>query len=124
MGIETGFLSKVSPRVGNHLPGRLTNSPDLRARFVRTELALFKHRFETDDVSERAAFLRSLEFDWQVVDESEKVKYAKELKACLWGDKEEGFRTESWFKVCFSGLYQSPNKSRVMLKAGSVVYCS
>jgi DNA primase large subunit len=77
----------------------LINSPDLRARFVRTELALFKHRFETDDVTERAAFLRSLEFDWQLVDDGEKALYADKLKKCLWGDKEEAFKSESWFKV-------------------------
>lgn len=79
-------------------------SPDLRSRFIRSELALFKHRFETDDVAERAAFLRSLQFDWQIVDESEKMKYAEQLKGCLRGDKEEGFRTESWFKVGFRFL--------------------
>jgi hypothetical protein len=42
-------------------------SPDLREKFVKTETELFKQRFETDDRYERAAFLRSLEFDWGAV---------------------------------------------------------
>lgn len=75
-------------------------SPDLRARFVRSELSLFRHRFETDDVNERSAFLQSLQFDWQLVDELEKATYAEQLRTCMsWGTKDEQFRAESWFKV-------------------------
>ena len=67
---------------------------------MRSELALFRHRFETDDVVERASFLRSLEFDWQLVDEAEKATYALELRGCMnWGTKDDQFKTESWFKV-------------------------
>lgn len=63
-------------------------------------MALFRHRFETDDVNERTLFLRSLEFDWQLVDEAEKAKYAMELRTCMsWGTKDEQFKAESWFKV-------------------------
>lgn len=77
----------------------------MRSRFVRNEVALFRHRFETDDVAERASFLRSLEFDWGVVEESEKMSLAKELKTCLWGkDKDDLFKAESWFKVSCPSL--------------------
>lgn len=72
----------------------------MRSRFVRSETSLFRHRFETDDVSERSAFLRSLQLDWQQVDESEKAMYADQLKGCMaWGSKEDAFRAETWFKV-------------------------
>jgi DNA primase large subunit len=75
-------------------------SPDLRTRFVRSETSLFRQRFETDDVSERSAFLRSLQLDWQQVDESEKAMYAEQLRGCMaWGTKEDAFRAETWFKV-------------------------
>ena len=67
---------------------------------MRSELALFRHRFETDDVHERAAFLRSLEFDWQLVDEAEKATHAMDLRSCMsWGTKDDQFKAESWFKV-------------------------
>lgn len=48
---------------------------------------------------ERAAFLQSLSFDWQLVDESEKNMYASELRRCMWGAKDDTFKAESWFKV-------------------------
>ncbi len=67
---------------------------------MRSEVALFRHRFETDDGNERASFLRSLEFDWQLVDEGEKATYAEKLRTCMsWGTKEDQLKAESWFKV-------------------------
>lgn len=94
------------------------NSPDLRTRFVKSELSLFRHRFETDDIHERAAFLRSLEFDWQIVDEAEKAKYAEELKRCLWGNKEETFKAESWFKVPWYTVPDLVGSRRVFIRGG------
>lgn len=60
---------------------------------------LFKHRFESDDIHERAEFLRSLAFDWQVVEEAEKNRLKDQLRLCLRTDKEDVFKAESWFKV-------------------------
>ncbi|ORY23995.1 DNA primase large subunit [Naematelia encephala] len=94
-------------------------SPDLRARFLRSEISLFRHRFETDDVAERAQFLRSLEFDWQLVDETEKSQYAHELRTCMpWGTKDEQFKAESWFKVPWYTVPDLVGARRVFIKAG------
>ncbi|WWC68054.1 uncharacterized protein I206_101973 [Kwoniella pini CBS 10737] len=93
-------------------------SPDLRARFVRSELALFRNRFETDDVNERAQFLRSLEFDWQIVDENEKMRYEKELRNCMWEKKDDAFRSESWFKVPWYTVPDLVGSRRVFIRAG------
>ncbi len=37
---------------------------DLRRRFVKAELELFKVRYDDDDTLEREEFLNSREFDW------------------------------------------------------------
>ena len=40
---------------------------ELRRRFIKAELALFKVRYETDDTQEREAFLQSRDFGWEMV---------------------------------------------------------
>ena len=40
---------------------------DLRKRFVKAELALFKIRYDSDDRQERQEFLQAQNFDWQPV---------------------------------------------------------
>jgi DNA primase large subunit len=100
----------------------LWDSPDLRARFVRSEIALFRHRFETDDIAERAQFLRALEFDWVVVDENERMENAVDLRTCMpWGTKDEQFRAESWFKVSVT-LHIGINAKQGFI--GALVYCT
>lgn len=42
----------------------LDDREDLRRRFVKAEMTLFKLRYETDDSTEKAAFLSSRNFDW------------------------------------------------------------
>ncbi|ORX33982.1 eukaryotic and archaeal DNA primase, large subunit-domain-containing protein [Kockovaella imperatae] len=96
-------------------------SPDLRARFLRSELALFRQRFETDDAAERAAFLKSLQFDWQLVDAGEKARLETELKTCLWTSgtsKDEAFRAESWFKVPWHTVPDLVGQRRVYINGG------
>ncbi|RXK40958.1 DNA primase large subunit [Tremella mesenterica] len=93
-------------------------SPDLRARFVRSEVALFKHRFETDDFVERAEFLRSLKFDWELVDETEKMSSASQLRTCLGQGKEDTFKVESWFKVPWWTVPDLVGSRRVFIKGG------
>jgi DNA primase large subunit len=61
---------------------------------------LFRHRFETDDANERSEFLKSLQFDWQQVDDYEKSQHANDLKTCMaWNSKKDAFGSETWFKV-------------------------
>lgn len=79
-----------------------STSPDLREKFIRTELELFRQRFDSDDQYERSQFLKSLSFDWTTVDDTEKRMYEKQLKACMsWGSQRDTqFASESWVKVC------------------------
>lgn len=42
-------------------------SEELRRRFVKAEMALFRVRYETDDAKEREAFMRSRDFGWTEV---------------------------------------------------------
>lgn len=44
-----------------------SNSEELRARFLKAEMHLFKLRFEMDQADERSRFIKSLEFDWIIV---------------------------------------------------------
>ena len=72
--------------------------PDLRARFIRSETQLFKHRFESDDKNEKAEFLKSLQLNWVEVDTDEKRELEGGLRRCM--GREEGFGAETFFKVC------------------------
>lgn len=40
---------------------------ELRRRFVKAETTLFKVRYDTDDKTERPAFLGSQQFEWEKV---------------------------------------------------------
>ncbi|GHJ84888.1 hypothetical protein NliqN6_1290 [Naganishia liquefaciens] len=96
-------------------------SPDLREKFVRTELELFKQRFDSDDQYERSQFLRSLNFDWTIVDETEKRMYEKQLKACMpWGaQRDNQFASESWVKVPWYNVPDLVGPRRVFVKGGN-----
>lgn len=55
-------------------------SSDLRQRFLRAETLLFKHRFDTDDASERNDFIDSLEgLHWEPVPVEERNALAQKL---------------------------------------------
>lgn len=101
MGFEIGILSKVSRTYMSQNQWQMLTriSPDLRQRFVRSELALFKSRFETDDKNERAAFLQSLSFNYDTVGEDEKNLFKKELQQMLPKGSKEDAISETWFKV-------------------------
>lgn len=95
-----------------------SRSPELRARFVRAETMLFRHRFETDDASERAAFLRHLALDWAVVGEDERSAYESQLRKCMPWARPEQFAAESWFKVSWTAVPDLVAKRRVFVKHG------
>ena len=84
--------------------------PDLRARFIRSETQLFKHRFESDDKNEKAEYLQSLKFDWVEVGQDEKRELGDGLRRCLWG-REEGFGSETFFKVSVSAQWNESPES-------------
>ncbi|KGB80170.1 DNA primase large subunit [Cryptococcus deuterogattii R265] len=93
-------------------------SPDLRQRFVRSELALFKSRFETDDKNERAAFLKSLSFNYDTVDEDEKKLFKTELQQMLPKGSKEDAVSETWFKVPWYTVPDLVGARRVLVKGG------
>jgi DNA primase large subunit len=59
-----------------------------------------------DDGEERAAFLKSMTFDWIPVGSVERDALKEQLKACIpWlAGKQVSFDSENWFKVCHSIL--------------------
>ncbi|WVQ83184.1 hypothetical protein IAT38_005323 [Cryptococcus sp. DSM 104549] len=97
-----------------------SRSPDLRERFMKNEVALFKARYETDDKAERERFLRSLAFNWEQVSDQEKKDLEEQLKACMVkGTTAEQFRRESWFKVPWYDVPDLIQQRRVYVKGGS-----
>lgn len=79
---------------------------------------LFRMRFNSDDLSERSAFVSSLDLDWwEPVTDDEKIRYAAELAAMTSGKKmnnEDG----TWFKVDWERVPDLVESRRVFLKAG------
>jgi len=93
------------------------STEDLRRRFTRVESMLFRMRFHTDDVSERAAFVSGLNLDWwEAVTEEEKVQYAEELAAML--SVRKTIEDENWFKVDWERVPDLVEQRRVFLKRG------
>ena len=89
---------------------------DLRRRFSRVETALFKLRFQSDHTTERDAFVKSLQFDWDMVSEEEKRELAVELVAATPGLRRVD--EESWFKVDFERVPELVESRRVLLRRG------
>ncbi|KAI9798095.1 MAG: hypothetical protein M1833_004992 [Piccolia ochrophora] len=93
-----------------------SSTEDLRRRFARVETALFKLRFQQDDVRERQAFVESLNFDWETVGEEEKHELAAELVASTPGVRRVD--EESWFKLEWDRVPELIEGRRVFLKWG------
>ncbi|KIY50927.1 DNA primase, large subunit [Fistulina hepatica ATCC 64428] len=96
-------------------------SEDLRRRFVKAESTLFKVRYDSDNLSEKAQFLASRDFHWMPVDKNEKALYEKELRAAYPANKTEGdqaFEKEAYYKVKWSRVPDLVEKRRVFLKKG------
>jgi DNA primase large subunit len=91
-----------------------SRTEDLRRRFLKLETALFRMRFARDDAKERARFVESLNLEWEVVGEAERVALAKELLAAGGGSKEDG----GWFKVEWERVPELVEMRKVLLKEG------
>jgi len=90
---------------------------DLRRRFSKAEAILFKHRFESDDGSERSKFIDSLEFDWKPVSSEEKAALSQQLIATSGGKKlDDG----GYFKVDWERVPDLVEQRRVYVRAGKV----
>ena len=97
-----------------------SSTEDLRRRFSRVETMLFRMRFGADDLRERAAFIQSLNLDWEQVTEEEKRKYADELAATVatgYGKRMQP-EEESWCKVDWERVPDLVEGRRCFLKAG------
>jgi DNA primase large subunit len=93
-----------------------SGTEDLRRRFARIETALFRLRFQNDDSRERQAFVKGLNFDWEVVGDEEKEELREQLLAAT-----PGFRRgeeESWFKVEWERVPELVEQRLVLLKKG------
>ncbi|KAL8746289.1 MAG: hypothetical protein Q9190_001661 [Brigantiaea leucoxantha] len=95
-----------------------SSTEDLRRRFTRVEEALFKLRFQNENVRERQAFVESLNFDWDFVSEDEKRELAPELLQATPGLKRQDLEESGWFKVDFETVPELVETRRVLLKAG------
>ncbi|KAF2399523.1 DNA primase, large subunit [Trichodelitschia bisporula] len=93
-----------------------SSTEDLRRRFSRLETALFRLRWRTDNVVERQEFTNSLDFNWEMVDDKEKVEMADELRVMteLAGRKAE----DGWFKVEWERVPELVEQRKVLIKRG------
>lgn len=95
-----------------------SSTEDLRRRFIRIESALFKLRFQNDDVKERQAFVESLRLDWEIVSEEEKKALGTDLQNATPGLKRQDVEEGGWFKVDFETVPELVEGRRVLVKAG------
>ena len=95
-----------------------SSTEDLRRRFARFEIALFKLRFQNDDAKERQTFVESLELDWEVVSEEEKKALGVDLQNATPGLKRQDVEEGGWFKVDFETVPELVEGRRVFLRAG------
>jgi DNA primase large subunit len=96
-----------------------SSTEDLRRRFTRVETMLFRMRFNSDDLSERSAFVSGLDLDWwEALTEQETSDYASELGALTSGRKMGGSEEETWFKVDWERVPDLVESRRVFVKQG------
>lgn len=90
-------------------------SEELRKKFIRLETELFRLRYNTDDIKDRTDFLRSLEFNWEVVGSDEREHLRDQLAAAA---GRGGEPAEVYYKVDFTQVPYLVESRRVFLKGG------
>lgn len=95
-----------------------SSTEDLRRRFARIESSLFRLRFQNDDARERQAFVASLDFDWEVVEEDERRELAAQLAATMSGARKGELEEGGWFKVDWERVPELVEGRRVFVKRG------
>lgn len=90
---------------------------DLRRRFSRLETMLFQLRFKDDDHIERQKFVRSLNLEWEEVQEAEKIDLKNQLLAAAGGGMKNREEQE-WFKVDWERVPMLVEQRRVFVKWG------
>lgn len=94
------------------------STDDLRRRFSRLETALFKLRFQQDDIRERQEFVESLDLAWEIVSEDEKRELGKALLDATPGLKKQELEEGGWFKVEFESVPELIESRKVLIRAG------
>lgn len=95
-----------------------SSTEDLRRRFSRLETALFKLRFQQDDVRERHEFVESLDLAWEIMSEDEKRELGKALLDATPGMKRQELEEGGWFKVEFEAVPELLESRKVLIRAG------
>lgn len=90
---------------------------DLRRRFSRLETMLFQLRFKDDDHIERQQFVRSLNLEWDEVEDTEKRELKEQLLAAAGGGMKSREEQE-WFKVDWEKVPMLVEQRRVFVKRG------
>ncbi|RKF64229.1 putative DNA primase large subunit [Erysiphe neolycopersici] len=94
-----------------------SSTEDLRRRFSRVETMLFRLRFQTDNLKERQAFVESLNLDWEVVNDEEKLNLADKLRAAG-GGYPKRIQDESYFKVNWERVPELIETRRSLVQEG------
>ncbi|KAK4127988.1 DNA primase, large subunit [Parathielavia appendiculata] len=97
------------------------STEDLRRRFTRVETMLFRLRFQADDSRERAAFVRTLNLDWEPVSEDEKRELSPQLATTIgfgYGKRAQQVMDEEWCKVDWMRVPDLIEGRKVYVKAG------
>ncbi|KAL2175148.1 eukaryotic and archaeal DNA primase, large subunit-domain-containing protein [Thermothelomyces heterothallicus CBS 202.75] len=95
------------------------STEDLRRRFARAETMLFRLRFQTDDSRERAAFIRTLNLDWEPVSDEEKRELAPQLASTIgYGKRAPQVLDEDWLKVDWTRVPDLIENRKVYVRAG------
>ena len=97
------------------------STEDLRRRFTRVETMLFRLRFQVDDSRERAAFVRTLNLDWEPVSDEEKRALSPQLATTVgfgYGKKAPHVMDEDWCKVDWMRVPDLIESRKVYVKAG------
>ncbi|TDL27346.1 DNA primase, large subunit [Rickenella mellea] len=94
----------------------MCRSEELRRRFVKAEMTLFRIRYETDDSAEREDFLNTRDFGWIAVDATEKAELEKQLQAS--SSSVTDIKKETFYKVRWTRVPDLVEKRKVFLKQG------
>lgn len=95
-------------------------SEELRRRFVKAEMMMFKIRWDTDDRAERESFINSLDLGITVVpsEEVEKLKVDLQAAAGVRPKNESNNTLETYYKVHWTRVTDLVATRRVYLRGG------
>ncbi|KAI0015975.1 DNA primase, large subunit [Xylariomycetidae sp. FL0641] len=92
------------------------STEDLRRRFSRVETMLFRLRLNDENLTDRNAFVQSIDLDCEPLTDEDKDKYRDEL-AAITGYRKNN-EEEMWFKVDWERVPDLVEGRRVFLRAG------